>query len=247
MTGGLNATIPVVIVIGSLALIGGLALACFTKSFGMVFLGHPRSAAAQHSHEAGWAMKISMTTLAGLCILVGAACPLFIEPAGQVVAGITSLSTQETDVALTSASTMLTSFIVVSFLLTAISAGVIVLRWRLLRTRSVRGAGTWDCGYAQPDTRMQYTATSFSQPLTDLFGCLLRTRKDVRAPEGVFPKESALKTETADVPERYVYQPAFAWIGTFLARFRWLQHGRLQVYILYIALTLWILLIWKLM
>ena len=35
-----------VLVVGGLALIGGLAAACFTKAFGIVFLGEPRSAEA---------------------------------------------------------------------------------------------------------------------------------------------------------------------------------------------------------
>ncbi len=61
------------IVIGSLALIGGLALACFTKAFGTVFLGHPRSIHGQQTHEVGWAMKSAMAILAALCVL-GAAC-----------------------------------------------------------------------------------------------------------------------------------------------------------------------------
>ena len=40
------------IVILALALIGGLAAACFTKAFGIVFLGEPRSAHAAGAHEA---------------------------------------------------------------------------------------------------------------------------------------------------------------------------------------------------
>ena len=36
-----------VLVVGGLALIGGLAAACFTKAFGCVFLGEPRSDQAQ--------------------------------------------------------------------------------------------------------------------------------------------------------------------------------------------------------
>ena len=39
-----------VLVVGGLALIGGLAAACFTKAFGIVFLGEARSReAAEHT------------------------------------------------------------------------------------------------------------------------------------------------------------------------------------------------------
>ena len=40
-------------VIPALALIGGLAAACFVKAYGIVFLGEPRSDAARHAHESG--------------------------------------------------------------------------------------------------------------------------------------------------------------------------------------------------
>jgi hypothetical protein len=35
-------------------------------------------------------------------------------------------------------------------------------------------------------------------------------------------------------------------VGWVLARMRWLQQGRIQLYVLYIALTLLVLLVWKL-
>lgn len=38
----------------------------------------------------------------------------------------------------------------------------------------------------------------------------------------------------------------FVGIDSVLARWRWLQHGKVHLYVLYIALTLLVLLIWKL-
>ena len=77
-----------VLVVGGLALIGGLAAACFTKAFGIVFLGEPRSDEAAHAHEAGAAMRWPMVVLAGLCVLIGLAAPLWplvLQPAVAVV------------------------------------------------------------------------------------------------------------------------------------------------------------------
>lgn len=248
IAGGLDVVIAAVVVIGSLALIGGLALACFTKAFGAIFLGHPRSEQAEHAHEVGWAMKASMAALAVLCILVGALSPFIVKSAGVVVMQMASLpSPTVIEAELAIASATLGHVVVVSLLLLAIGVCVLMLHRWLLRKRSVRQAVTWDCGYAAPEARMQYTATSFTQPLTDLFSFLLRTRKDISVPKGALPQESALETETADVCERYLYDASFTRIRSALARLHWLQHGRLQVYVLYIALTLWILLIWKLM
>ena len=66
-----------VLVIGGLALIGGLAGACFTKAFGCVFLGEPRSAQAHDGREAGSTMRVAMLLLAGACIVIGLTAPLW--------------------------------------------------------------------------------------------------------------------------------------------------------------------------
>jgi len=94
---------------------------------------------------------------------------------------------------------------------------------------------------------MQYTAASFAQPLTDLFKMFLRSLKKISPIKDIFPAQSAFHTDTSDISEKYMYQPLFSWVSSSFSRLRWLQQGRLQIYILYIAMTLWILLIWKLM
>ena len=246
MIGGLNKVISALIVIGSLALMGGLALACFTKAFGMVFLGNPRSIHGQQAHEVGWRMKLSMVILAALCVVLGVLSPLVLKSATNVIKEITSLPLDVVQTELKGASTILTYIVTVILIFSGVAVFSIILRNRLLRGRSVRQAVTWDCGYAMPESRMQYTATSFAQPLTNLFRFLLHTHKEVSSPKGVFPEKSALETETADISERYLFAPAFKWIRLLFSKFRWLQHGRLQVYVLYIAMTLWILLIWEL-
>lgn len=244
---GLEALVLALIGIGSLALIGGLALACFTKAFGIIFLGHPRSPFAQQAHEAGLCMKFSMVTLAVCCIGLGLLSPFIVKSAEHVIFEITSIPIQQVRTELASASTVLLSFVLGSLVFAAVLFSLAVLRRQLLKNRSIRQSVTWDCGYAQPDSRMQYTAASFAQPLMDLFKLFLRTRKKISSPDGIFPTRSALHTDTADPGEKYLYLPLFQGIRALFARLQWLQHGRLQIYILYIALTLWILLIWKLM
>jgi hypothetical protein len=55
-----------------------------------------------------------------------------------------------------------------------------------------------------------------------------------------------LHSHTPDLFRRYVYEPLFAGIGSVASKLRWLQEGRIQIYVLYIALTILTLLIWKL-
>ena len=60
-----------------LGLTGALALACFVKVCGVVFLGLPRSEAARQAHECGWRMRAPMLLLGALCAGIGLAPVLF--------------------------------------------------------------------------------------------------------------------------------------------------------------------------
>ncbi len=93
---------------------------------------------------------------------------------------------------------------------------------------------------------MQYTASSFAQPLTSIFQLLLRTRSHHSMMPGLFPRAASLTTETDDLSRTRLYQPLFVGIGRGLSSLRWLQHGQVHLYVLYIALTLLVLLVWKL-
>jgi hypothetical protein len=55
-----------------------------------------------------------------------------------------------------------------------------------------------------------------------------------------------LVTETPDVFREGVFRPAFVGIRRALDRLRILQHGRIQLYVLYVVLTLVALMVWTL-
>jgi len=103
---------------------------------------------------------------------------------------------------------------------------------------------TWDCGYARPSARMQYTGSSYVEPLTMLFQPLLRVRASLEAPRGLFPVAARLSTFTPALFRTFLYEPAFDRLRGGLQRIKWLQHGRLQLYVLYIVVTLVLLLAW---
>jgi len=238
--------VPLLAAIAGLALIGGLAAACFTKAFGVVFLGEPRSEHAAHAHEAGAAMRWPMALLAAGCALIGLCAPFVMRPLASVLPLVSGLAPETVGEKLADAADLLRFVIAGSIAFLVLVAGLAWSRRRLLRGRTVAETVTWDCGYAQPSARMQYTASSFAQPLTTLFAPLLRTRRKLVAPEGYFPHAASLSTATPDAARVALYEPAFSGVGWVLARMRWLQHGRIQLYVLYIALTLLVLLVWKL-
>lgn len=245
---GVTSTPTVVVVaclvaIAGLALIGGLSAACFTKVFGVVFLGEPRSEHACHAHEAGRAMGGPMIVLAAACVVIGAAAPLLtsgLAPAVQVL----MKGTPETLRANLGAAAIPLGWIVAaSTMLVLLAIALATLRSRLLSKRRVGETVTWDCGYAQPTARMQYTASSYAEPLANVFASILRTRRGHVRPDGIFPTGASFSTETKDLFGDNIYEPFFERTAGVLAWFRRAQHGRVQLYVLYITLTLIALLV----
>ena len=57
----------------ALALIGAMAVACFVKVYGLVFLGTARSDHAEHAHESSLFMTGPMFVLAACCLVIGMA------------------------------------------------------------------------------------------------------------------------------------------------------------------------------
>jgi formate hydrogenlyase subunit 3/multisubunit Na+/H+ antiporter MnhD subunit len=238
-------------VIAGLALIGGLATACFTKAFGIVFLGEPRSEAPQHARESEGSMLAPMVILAAGCFAVGLLGFQIIRIMPAVLTSLIPAGYSGIDSAAIQAQVFLASGFLkpVTYGALAILALIALIAWLrrlLLSGRKVREAGTWDCGYAKPTARMQYTASSFAQPIMDFFNVFHHGQKHLKPPQGYFPVSAFFETETPDTSQEKVYRPAFAAVEHILSKFQVIQQGRIQLYVLYIVLTLVVLLVWKL-
>jgi hydrogenase-4 component B len=238
-------------VIAGLALIGGLAVACFTKAYGIVFLGEPRSDHPQHAQESGKAILYPMGILSAACAASGLLGFLIVPALTSALNTlIASGHFGENPVAvypeLIQVSGYLKSFSLGALLFLLLIGAIVLFRRWLISGRTIRKAGTWDCGYAQPTARMQYTASSFAQPVVDFFDVFQHGRKRFKPPQGFFPANAFFETETLDTSQEGVYRPIFEAVRRMLSKLRIIQHGRMQLYVLYIVLTLIVLLIWKL-
>ncbi len=233
-------------VIASLALIGGLAVACFTKVFGIVFLGEPRSAHCRDAREPGILIRTSMAALAVSCLAIALMSPLVIAMFNRVIADITGASPDAIQPVIAGAAHPMMCIVTVALCLCAAILLIAILRRLLLKGRNIETAPTWDCGYAQGNSRMQYTASSYSQPIVDFFKGILRTQKHHLKLNTYFPDGSSFKTQTPDMFQETVFSPLLKIIRGLAEKLTWFQHGRLQLYVLYIFLTLVALFLWKL-
>ncbi|HOY45567.1 MAG TPA: proton-conducting transporter membrane subunit [bacterium] len=235
--------LPLLSLLG-LAAIGALAVACFTKASGVVFLGEARTPAGEGAREVSAVMLLPMLLLAGLCIAAGVAPALLLPLLQPVIAAAAQLPSA---VIADELAGMVKPFIAV----TGIAAGFAVLfgllalwRRRILARRGISRAVTWDCGYSRPTARMQYTASSFVQPLTDQNRWILGSRVEEEPPQDYFPVKGSLHSHTPDLFLDKLWRPLLAAIAWLFHQLQWMQRGRISLYILYIAVVLLALLFW---
>ncbi|PIV81833.1 hydrogenase [bacterium CG17_big_fil_post_rev_8_21_14_2_50_64_8] len=227
----------------ALALIGALALACFVKVFGIVFLGTPRSEAATQAHEAAASMRFGMGPLALACIWIGLV-PVSIAP-------LLRRATLDWFPALADSTSPYPSLVdgmrpliwlsisgVALILLTAVAAG-----WLGRRSREApRDLPTWGCGFACPPPQAQYSASSFADGLVSRFAL---ARRPDRAPDrAVFPLPERFSSHLPDFVFDRVLLPVWRVAACSFGWFRViLQNGVTASYLSYMALTLLVLLV----
>ena len=221
------AAIPAAILLG---ITGALALACFTKVCGVVFLGAPRSPAAAHAHENGPAMRGAMLVLGAACVAIGLA-PVVFWPA--VVQAMTVWNPVWAETQTPAALSSLGVFhVVLAVLALALAGGL----WRRVRRGGLIRALTWDCGYALPTARMQYTAGSFAGIITEWFEWILCPERHQQLPENLFPSIARRVEHTPETVLEKIVQPAALLVMRVSAAARSLQHGRAQAYLLYLII-----------
>jgi hydrogenase-4 component B len=118
---------------------------------------------------------------------------------------------------------------------------------KFTKYKKIRRSETWTCGI-YPTSRMEYTATSFSQPLRIVFRTILRPEKELTK-EGnadYFLESMHYNTSMKPIYEDYLYHPINKLIIFLSGKFRLLQSGQIQLYVIYIFLALIFLLWWAL-
>ena len=221
-----------------LALVGGLAVACFVKVFGIAFLGLPRSHAHAAGHEASGGMLLPMGVLSLCCAAIGLAPGIVARPlnnallayhapvAGQGVAGLVPFGWL--------------SLLAVGLL--AAAALVALFLYRRSARFPVQAGPTWGCGYLRPASSMQYTASSFGAMLVSWFSALLRPEEHREEVSGLFPGPSRHESHLPETVLQRVYLPFLEYLFLKAAPIRRLQHGKLNIYIFYTFITLVLLL-----
>jgi hydrogenase-4 component B len=224
-----------VLVAPALALTGALAVACFIKAFGAVFLGMPRSPEAAHSENAAAGMRVALLPLAAACIIIGLA-PTLIAP----ILATTVAAASGARGSVTSTFAALQPVTIALAL-----ASLLAVATLLARVRRASHGPTWDCGYAAPSARMQYTASSFARGLMGLFAWAMPPVVEAPRAFPLFPADAHLETHVPDTVLDRALLPVLQRTKWLFAFARYVQSGHVQLYLIYVGAALLALLIWS--
>lgn len=239
---------------GSLAFTGGLALACFVKAFGAIFLARPRSSEVVHAKESALSMRIGMGALALLSILFGifsGYITILLEKIGngfaifQNVPPFVSVSSYQslgigTGFARVSAPALFTLFIGIIFIV------VFIVRYVINKNQKIGIGATWDCG-TDLTPRMEITSTGFTRSIVLIFRGVLKPsiQHEVEYHDDesrYIPKSRVVILSVGNIYYSHFYQPLHKLLHESSLRLKNIQSGNINAYVSYIFVALIIVL-----
>jgi NADH:ubiquinone oxidoreductase subunit 5 (subunit L)/multisubunit Na+/H+ antiporter MnhA subunit len=216
-----------------LALIGGLAMLCFTKAFGVVFLGTARCELPQSCREVSFLQLLPMYLLAMIIILIGVFPMAFISLLAQPVSLFTGNPSLAFNPDQIQAFNTIQPISLASWILIILVTGIFTIRRFALSHRKISTGETWGCGYSASTSKIQYTAGSFVRTYSKLFAPFLLIGKHEEEIHGIFPSEGKYHTHPYDELEKWLIDNPLKLNKSFMGRFVFLNNGKLQFYILY--------------
>jgi len=239
----MNALIFSSLGIVALSLMGGLAAACFTKAFGTIFLGDSRSIDNSRVKENTWVMLAPMVLLGGICLWVGLYPSTMVSFALEAASNISSIVVSPRMLGTILSPLMMLAVVLIIFIL--MMTVLLLFKRRAMKVLPVTQGETWKCAFSHPTSRMQYTASSFAEPLLRNFRNVLGFQVKGKNAQDYFPMGYKVSSQVVEASEKLVFRPIFEFIKSVCARLKIIQCGYTQVYLVYILAFLLFLLIWK--
>lgn len=217
----------------ALVLIGGLALLCFTKAFGTVFLGQPRHKFHHEVREVSKFQLVPLYLIAVFIVMIGIFPQFFLNGLSRPVQLLSGTAITAEFPLSGHFSEIIRSLTIGVWIFIGIALVLFAVRKLATRKREPAVGPTWGCGYVAPTEKQQYTASSFVRSYSKLFRPILLSSKDEKEIHGIFPSGGKYRTHIYDLLEKHLIDNPISAYKKLLGRFLFLQNGRLQFYILY--------------
>ena len=222
--GGTAAAVTMPLAVAVVALTAGLAIAAFVKAFGVGFLAKPRGAAAERARESsagddrghGPGRRRLRRGSRWRPASWPTGCPAPSASPRRWPARPTTPVTGPVTLRPAGMPSTMSPLLITVALVVATVVLLGVLRAAAAR-RARRRARLWDCGAGPATARMEYTATSFAEPLVRVFDNVLAPETDLDVTpvkESEYLVDSVrYRTEVADRVEHRLYRPVLAFAG----------------------------------
>ena len=234
-TGNMVSMLSLLISVFGLVIIGGLALLCFTKAFGAVFLGNSRHHFPHPPTESSAGKLIPMYMVMGLILAIGLCPNFFLGMLSEPLKLFTDKLSLSAEAAYTVTNTGYTMMYIgwCSTGLIVLTGIIFFIRKKITAQKPVAITPTWSCGYVGNTAKMQYSASSFVRTYRKLAEPLLSIYKKKKEIKGIFPRDGWRETHPYDIVEEWLIDIPLKQIKYFLGKFRFLQNGMIQMYTLY--------------
>lgn len=232
------------LILALLGVVGALAILTFTRLLGIALLGEPRSPEAAHAHESSGAMLWPMRILLGFCLLIGLFPQLPLTLLSPVLTQLTAVAAPELTSILQPIGPVGLWGIILCLLILLLGCLLNFLHQR----RPVLIAATWGCGFPRPTAKMAYTAEAYSEfAYKQILPQPLRPQVSSMRPRLLFPQNVHFFQQAHEVLLCRVYQPLFSNLAEKCVHLRWLQQGKLHLYLLYIFTCCTLLMLWSIL
>jgi len=218
----------------SLVLIGGLCLYCFTKAFGITFLGSRRGHhAKQEVQEVPLSMIAPLFLLVSFIVFIGFFPAPVISGVSHVLQAFSNLNIEVSQ--LQSSISALREVSVANAILVGVLAIIFTIRYYQQKRIVVAQGPTWGCGYSAGDARHQYTPTSYAdsvRQIADPFISFERHYKSFKETE-IFPEPRTFHTEIEDKIEKSGVKQVIQSLVKYLPYIGFAQTGQIRHYLIY--------------
>jgi formate hydrogenlyase subunit 3/multisubunit Na+/H+ antiporter MnhD subunit len=218
-----------IIALAVFALTSALAAACFVKAFGITFLALPRSHEAKEAKESPKLMLIGPAILAVLCVVLGVFSLQIFGLLGYTLP--------------------LPNMLFIGAILGAFYAFAF-LAMREVANRRERIAETWGCGILNQNSKMEYTASGFSEPIVTILKGIFRTQKKSERtfhdPKNAIFKEGKAEIRLLNFFEERLYLPVADFMCKVSLKVNNLQRGDVDLHVAYafVTIVVFVLIIW---
>jgi formate hydrogenlyase subunit 3/multisubunit Na+/H+ antiporter MnhD subunit len=222
-----------IICISILAIVGGLSLLTFTKTFGTIFLGSARKEITHQPEEVSKFTLIPLVLILAVMMVIGLFPSVIISPLTRVVAVF--CPTYLPDVDFGSTLNILSNVGIASVGFVSLILIIYFVKKRTEKKHEIVVGPTWGCGYLAPTSKIQYTSKSYSRGLAKLFNFMTLEKKKYREIEtaNIFPKYRSFQSYFLDIFEIKIIQRLIHLLLRFTDYFSFIHNGKIQLYILY--------------